>query len=299
MNMKSVYLILVFGVVGCGGAPASDDSSGADGTTGQAPNAMDEAPVVDANANNSTLPSVASLYLANGNTIDFYDGGKEGILITELGKAYTTPALKGIDVRALGAVKTWNSLSPAAPAPRALVELQERVDAHAQAAGSAAAVGRPIDHPTDRGGSSEASMLTPRQGASVPEGNSAVQAAVNACNNGCCDHDWLAFHLCPLQGDYDWFAFDVGWSWVQNYDIARVNEIVCAATGTSRFGVHRGDFITTFNVSEGFYQSYNWFEGVCLFGCGSDNHSVVNANSNNQPVSPTNMHTFCGAALHE
>jgi len=287
MNMKSVFLFLVFGFAGCG----TDD-------TAQDPSAMGETPVIDANVNSSTLSPVASLHLSNGNTVGFYDGGKGGILITELGKARTTPALKGIDVQTLGAVNTWNILSHAAPAPQALIELQERVDAHAPAEGSASDVDRPIDSPTNNGGSLEASPLSPHQGASAPEQRSAVQGAANACNNGCCDPNWIVNDLCPLYADHSWLHFDVGWSWEQDNGITDMSEVVCAATGTSRFGVHRGNDLFTFNVPEGYYQTYWWDDGACILGCGSDNHSVVNTNSANQPVSPTNMHTFCGTVFY-
>lgn len=289
MNMKSVLSFLVFGLVGCG----------TDGATAQAPGATAEAPetpAIDVNANSASARAVASLHLSNGNTVDFYDGGQQGILITELGKARTTPALKGMDVRALGAVNTWNALSPATPAPQALVELQARADA-ARAAGSAIAADPPIDGPAFSGGSSEASTPTARQAASGSEPRAALPAA--ACNNGCCDPNWVVNDLCPQGGSHSWLHFNVGWAWEQDNGISALNEVVCAATGTSRFGVHRGNDILSFTVNEGFFQTFSWSQGFCVFGCGSDNHSVVNTNSANQPVSPTNLHTFCGTVLFE
>jgi len=304
MNIKPVFSILVFGLVGCGSAASTNDPSGSDGTTAQAQGARGEAPVVDANVSSASPPPVASLHLDNGNTIEFFDGGKEGILISETGMAYTTPALKSLDMQALGPVATWNALSPAVPAPQALVELQARANAYASAEGSPPAVAgaQPIDSPRSVGGNSEASTLTaPQKASTSKEKVAVVQEAVNACNNGCCDANWLVNDLCPLDGEDDWFYFDYGSSWEQNWDIFSVNEVVCAGAGTSTFGIHRGNYIATFAVTEGHYRSYFWFASTgpaCLFGgCNSDNHSVVNCSSGNRPTTPA-LHTFCGYVTH-
>jgi hypothetical protein len=286
MIVKSLVSLLVLGLAGCGAAHSGNDEHGVHGAADQTPGITGDTAVLDANDSNAKIPPVASLRVSNGNRVDFFDGGKDGILIAELGKAYTTPVLKGIDMNALSAVDTWNKLSPTIPAPQALVELQARADAYAEAAGNSPTVDGPPVEPTT-GGGPDASTIT------TADGVSAVQQADNACNNGCCDANWLLNSLCDQNGKFHWFNFNYGWSWVQNNSIYELHETTCAGIGVSQFGIHRGSYTNSFFVFEAHYQTYNWKAG--FFSGNSDNHSVVNASSNNQPVNPTNLHTFCGA----
>jgi hypothetical protein len=244
----------------------------------------------DENGSGSSLTPVASLRVSNGNRIDFYDAGEEGILITELGKTPTPPALKGLD-HTLRAVDTWKILSPAVPPPQALLDLQVRADAQALLPHEPAS--NLVVNPTSSDGPAPETVIT-GPAASVPDGVSVKQEADGTCGNGCCDASWMLGNLCDLSGNYfNWFKFNVGWSWVQEGKLELLFEYACAATGSSRFGVHVGNFVGSFIVPEGFYQSYSMHDSC---GCHADNHSVVNTNGSNQPVSPTNAHSFCGSS---
>lgn len=63
----------------------------------------------------STPELVASLQLASGNSVEFYDLGGRA-LISETGAAYTTPSI-GVELTQKPLADIWSALAPGTPVP--------------------------------------------------------------------------------------------------------------------------------------------------------------------------------------
>jgi hypothetical protein len=230
----------------------------------------------------NTPAPIASLHLDNGNEINFYDFGV-GALVTEMGAAYTPPALDGTDVPAGELVNTWKRLAPKTPVPNGLVELQDRLlQTSANNSAAAPAVSAKAARMGQAGGDTTAS--------SQPLGN--VLRTLVGCNNGCCDEAWLrTLYPCSSTWDWEWFLFNYLDSYANHDDIYAYRGLVCAATGTSKWTINVGGTHGPFQVQEAHYLQWNWTAGRSIWCggfCGEDMHSTVNSQSDQH------LHTYCG-----
>jgi hypothetical protein len=229
----------------------------------------------------------AALDLPNGNTLDFHDFGS-GALLIETGKAGNKPyfsddnspdgpALRNISPKErLAAI--WKIASPAAPLPKALLEIQKGWK-------DLPAMGISRELPVSPAEISGQVM-------EVPAGRSlAKTAAPNGCNNGCCDYEWLkTLNQCKTGLDFSWFNYNFGWSKVTNTGIDLFDGLVCAASGSSVWKVSISDGKGgSWTLKEGYYKRYWWLAGVW---------SDENASSSVNTVAAQALHTYCGAVSY-
>jgi hypothetical protein len=279
VSSKTIALLsalAVLSTIGCGG-PGADNPATDDITT--KPESM-----------GSGLTEVASLTLANGNTVAFYDAQSFGLTI-ERGKPPTPPSLKNTE-----AVKNATNGRPS-PVPSALVGLEERVALRERTNAA---------RPTQ-----DVEQLKNEMETSAPVGRAAVDstradelsaqpsAGNDWCDTGCCDRDWLydSFAECRRNGSPDpWFpnwyqhAFNVtyGWSLLQQpkYWIAEAYGMTCGAVGTSVFsGRWQDDGAFDLQVPEGTWQSAH------VYGFEAGEASWMNFWANDQ--ANQHVHSFC------
>lgn len=239
----------------------------------------------------ATPKPVASVALADGHAIEFYDFGP-GVLVSESGKA-GTPAVftkENNPADLLQSAATpgdrlaliWKKAAPSAPVPQALLDIQARWLKNPPAPSSAGQA-LPISH--------EASGMpfgqTPVQSQALAKTESPV-----GCNNGCCDYQWLStFSECSANYDYRWFLYNYGWSYANSSSISVYDGMVCAANGYSQFNVHISDgHGGNWSVPPATYRTYWWVSGIFEFN--QSMTSSVNSSSN------SHLHTYCGGVFH-
>lgn len=218
---------------------------------------------------------VATLKLANGHVVEFYDWGGAG-LIAETGAAYTSPAISSAGPTPAGQMSDlWSRLAPGTPVPPALADLQHRLTSS-----SVESAAPEVVSASDPAGG--------RPGAA----RTVVPAVLEGCNNGCCDRDWLNT-LAECQGanwTRQWFNFNDDFSTVSFGNVGIFQGLVCAAQGTSTFSVNLGGSGGTWSVPEATYRWFHWTGGTDFFGgrITQTLSSAVNSQSNEH------IHTYCG-----
>ena len=223
---------------------------------------------------------VASLKLTSGHVVEFYDFGGAA-LIVEAGAAYTAPALNlpgPIPTDQLSII--WTRLAPGTPVPLALADLQQRLTS--LPANPAAP---------------EVVASTATGGETMGVSRSALPAAPEGCNNGCCDATWLTT-LAECQGSgwsFSWFLYNNGWATATSTNDIAYQGLVCSAQGTSTFSASIGGSSGTWDVPEATYHWFHWTAGTNIFGSFNPKNLSSSVNS------PTNqhLHTYCGRVLYD
>jgi hypothetical protein len=226
---------------------------------------------------------VASLKVASGNTIEFYDFGGNA-MISETGAAYTPPTLNSQSgLRGARVVDVWTALAPNTPIPSALAAFQAQLDS----APATPASGTGHSPGVAFGGQGP---QTPSVGA---HSQSPSPDAPQGCNNGCCDYAWLAtITQCEQTSfDYQWFFYNYGWSYVNASDIDNYNGFACSAVGTSTYSVNMAGHGGAWSVPEATYRTWWRSNTGCFFYC-DDLRSSVNTSTNQH------LHTYCGFLIY-
>ena len=269
-GMKGVAAGLALAAaVGCGtdpGAPSPDpDGKGAGGLPA------------------ATSTPVATLPLANGNVLEFYDFGANA-LISELGLADVKPAYNPTDDPDGGQlVSIWQGLAPEMPVPQVLRDLQERLSNLPPDLTDAEPVPAEV-HGVE--------MPQPQ----LPGGDGDLVAAPNGCDNGCCDYQWLStFSQCQKGDTIDWFLYNYGYSSASAGSVDVYDGLVCAAQGTSTYRVAITGANGTWTVDEGYFRTYRWVAGTtCNPFCHFVTRTVTTTvNSSNDQ----HLHTYCGGIV--
>jgi hypothetical protein len=230
---------------------------------------------------------VASLRLANGNAVEFYDFG-DGALVTESGAAYTAPSAELTTIPAGGLVNVWQKLAPADPAPQALIDLQSRlVQVKRDDRAPAVRVATKVAPRMEGGGDSLAGSkleLSPRK--------------LVGCANGCCDEAWLkTLPTCFYTGwDDRWFYFNGGYSYANSSGIYHFRGLVCSAIGQSEWTVKVAGHTYSLPVKEATYLNWSWVAGEsiwCAGFCAENLKSTVNSPSDRH------LHTYCGMVQYD
>jgi len=244
-------------------------------------------------------PSVATVALKNGNTVDIYDA-KIGALVITRGEAdvndRTIASIKSIVDAHHGAdhlVDLYSALQPDQAVPQALIELQDRLTRGKLPE---------LTQPADVGSSNDGATTTAPQ----VETNGVVSGVANAlaptertligCSNGCCDPQWTYDTVCSggySNHDWRWYDFNYGWTSVNTgsgTDWGRAT--VCAATGTTSWTWGRSDTCGGvqyhWSVPEGYYSSASYSAGWACFS----GEMWSKTNSATYP----HLHTHCGGA---
>lgn len=197
-----------------------------------------------------TAPMVASLELASGNVVEFYDYGR-GVLITELrdpeGQFSYQPNGEGADQ--LTAI--WSRLAPEVEVPASLSALQQRLNdrtRHVPDRTPTTVAARTAAERFEVEVSTATSAVEPREvGASIQS----LTAGHGAnCHNGCCNQDWVLSNidLChETSGEDTWFVFDEPRPQHRNDDVFEFHAAVCAVDD-STWDVTIGDTTTPIDV---------------------------------------------------
>ncbi len=209
-------------------------------------------------------------------TVELYDL-PSGVLVMETGVAGRSQPVLPAHRELLDAkrfVDLFVALRPDLEVPAALRTLESK----AQSA-----------RPTKSATRTQSRALPPEQG-----GSASFAHADNACNNGCCDQNWLNSNLCGNFGGYhyNWFLFDYGWSYENDGSTDFYNAAVCAGTGTSTFNVSIGDGSGgTWSVPGATYRTYYWLAGCYFLDC--PDYQWVHTSVNSQAHQA--LHSYCGA----
>ena len=234
-------------------------------------------------------PPVASVQLANGNVVEFYDL-IVGALVVESGAAYSEPRVrKSHGGRADGLEAVWRTIAPDRPVPGALTELQRR-----------------LTDPTKRrteGPPRMRAKLGDSGGVQIEADNEAripadpdLLAAPNGCDNGCCDYEWLAtFAQCQQNGDFNWFLYNYGSSYANATDVIAYNGVACSAEGTSTYSVNIGGYGGVWSVLHAHFKAFDWLAGWEWFGGWDEKNMNTSVNS----PSALHLHTYCGYIVYE
>jgi hypothetical protein len=259
--------LVIAAISGCAGDLDHELSDNQSAATLAAPSASKPTPV-------------ASLTLANGNVIDFYEIAGRG-LVTESGEAYSTPAIKSkADLHDGRLVEIWTALRPDVAVPQALTDLQARIDS------------QPPPDPSQKKPHDPRSGGAPLDPATVGVQDGFL-ASPDGCNNGCCDYDWMntTFGQCyDHSWDYSWFLFNYGWSYANFNDISFFQGFVCSASGISTWHVNISGDGGTWDIAEAHYLTYWWLECGWPW-CGGDATTSVNTST------AQHLHTYCGDIL--
>jgi hypothetical protein len=222
---------------------------------------------------------IAYVSLPNGNRVEFFDFGDRA-LITEAGRADVAPVLNGIHRQSLANV--WQELTDD-PVPRTVAALDARLESKSAATQAMSVSSR-------RGWPPRDAPSSPSDPDSSTQSGGAAGVTPGECGNGCCNTTWLQNNLCiNIGGDYTWYLFDYGWSYVNSSSISEYDGVVCAATGTSEYTVDiSGGYGGVWDVPEAHWRSYHWSEGCC------DESLTTQVNS----ATNTHLHTYCGGLYH-
>ena len=235
---------------------------------------------------------VASTVAPNGNVVKFYDGG-DGVLVTETGVAYSNPFFDPQGKSPDRLLEAWRSVAPNAPFPAALAQLEKRMKARKNSAHK-----ETLPPPVALFKSRPESK--PAGGTLMPQSSTGMGTmALEGCDNGCCDREWLStFDEC-IDGpaDFNWFLFNYGYTWSNSEDIWIYRGLVCSANGTSTFNMRIGDRRWSEDVPHGHLQRVNWLADQswwrCGGWCGKNMTSTVNT------PSAQSLHTYCGWTYHD
>jgi hypothetical protein len=242
---------------------------------------------------------IASAVAPNGNVVEFYDGG-DGVLVSETGAARSNPVFDPQGKSADRLSEVWRSVAPKDPFPQALAQLEKRMNAirklgieRSKSSGHKDALppppvffkSKPESEPV--GGRLMSESSTPKSG-------TVTTNALQGCDNGCCDREWLStFDQCQVAGaDRNWFLFNYGATWANYNDITFYSGLVCSATGTSRYNVNIGGTNWSWDVPQATYRTFWWGAAynffLCFGLCGENMTSTVNTSS------AQHLHTYCG-----
>lgn len=197
---------------------------------------------------------IASVTLANGNTVEFYETSPGVVLVSEAGRVGVSP-LPDNKVRPLD---LFRALAPGQPVPEALVSAQARAS----------------ERSTDP--EPPAEELPPIQTSQVAGGPLAY------IDNQSCDDNWFYNTYCP--GSYDWKMCLLNhWNgaYAQLSSVDYVRHAVCADVGAVTLKVQMGDGAGgIWTVPEGSYRTFTWSDD-CVFGCNTSTRGdVLNATDN-------------------
>jgi hypothetical protein len=246
-----------------------NQNSNAEDFSAKEEKADDAVSTPEAPKENHPLP-VATLTMDEGQTVEFYDIDGHAFLI-ERGPAGVEPALKSLDENQNPGhfADVFRALRPDLAVPEALESIQTRVEN------------------TQVTEQVETEIVMNEEVITDHNPTNAYQLRA-ACNNGCCDYNWLKNSLCPKGGDDNWFLYNMGWSHVKRSGKDYYKDLVCAAVGTSTWTMTRcknGCVQSTYSVPQATYlwfsDSDNWFFNV-------DFDAWVNSKSN------MHLHTHCG-----
>jgi hypothetical protein len=197
---------------------------------------------------------IASLTLANGNTMEFYEMSPGVLLVSELGRV-GVPPLPAVKMRPLD---LYRQLAPDQTVPDVLVAAQERADA----------LRTDPTPPAD-----ETPALPISQAAGVQ---------LSYIDNQSCDDHWFDDTFCA--GTYDWQMcllnhWDGAYAQLSSVDYVR--HATCADIGNITLKVVMGDGTGgIWDVLEGHYRWFSWQDN-CTFGCNeSTRGDILNATNN-------------------
>ena len=246
-------------------------------------------------------PPIASIRLQNGNVVEFYDFGS-GVLMSELGKAYTPPATERIPrEKRRNLVEIWEHLAPSAPVPASLVAAQARSERTAPNSTEMIAAAPQVQL-VQSGPSADP---IPQAGAehvgSTDGGEADGQGdSPGSCGNGCCDATWLHSNFAAChEGEWNWFLFDYGWSWADTgSDVYLGAFMACAATGMSHYKIHiYNEGWWSWWLPQQYYQTFQWLADsyFCIpeISCFDDQRITAEVNIDYY----YNRHTQCGGVF--
>src|ERR1019366_7244969 len=233
--------------------------------------------------------AVASIDVAGGKLIEFYDFAGSGVMVMESGKAEGASALHSRpDVQQMiGSgefVHAFLALRPDLPVPASLQALQARVVQLDQRA--------PDDVEGTGGGRATGTVPPPPQtGSALPTPSSSTQSGGGGtgvqpqdCGNMCCDYAWLTGTMCNYSTN--WFLYDYGWSYANTSSTDAIYADACAATGTSLWTVQVQDGSGgTCSIAQGYYRSYWWYT--------TGNYNWIHTWVNTEETQA--LHSYCGA----
>lgn len=177
----------------------------------------------------------ASLTLANGHVLEFYDLGTTAA-VSERGQALSSPLYSAGDGDSEDLVGVWNKFAQGRPAPAALVSLQDRLE-HYEGASSFDGSAAPgdIEQPTPGVASTNKSQ----------------------CNNGCCNRDWLlqTFPLCRTD-PRQWHTFDEQSPTKNGKNVFQMIGFVCAASAAT-WDITVDGKLTRFNMPTAQFRTFD------------------------------------------
>lgn len=229
---------------------------------------------------------VASLTLANGNTLEFYDFD-EGAVVSETGEAYVDPMYEDQGEDASHLLDIWDRYANGAAPPAKLEALQDRLTDPDR---------KPSQGTGTQGETAVGQGVAP--GAAAPSGPVQIESPVG-CNNGCCDYDWLStFSECDGSGwDFSWFDYNLGYGYRAANDIIWYHGMVCSANGTSSYNVNISGAGGSWSIAQAHYRTYHWLAPYdwfwCAGYCGRNMTSSVNSSTNQH------LHTYCGKIIYD
>lgn len=223
---------------------------------------------------------LVSLQMPNGNTIEFHSLG-EGALILETGKAGTAPVMtsQGSPVaeaydaapyeEKLSAV--WKILAPTRALPKSLADIETKVRNQPR---MSMLPKNPV--------LPEVFGLPALEQGGLPL---AKQAALEGCNNGCCDYNWLlTLRPCQRFWEFNWVKFNYLWTTANSTSIDAYSGLVCAAVGASNWKINIDGSGGNWSIPEGNYKTWTWYKGVW----DQNMTSAVNSKASQR------LHTYCG-----
>lgn len=207
--------------------------------TPDAPTSSEAAP-----AELSAAPLVASLETASGTKVEFYDFGDTSVVL-ERGVAYVNkPQLERTSTDSDQVARIWQQLAPSTPVPPELLALQERLDKLARE--------RP------------ASQVAPVIMEEVPvndwidDGASLGSGEKAACNNGCCNQDWMRRDFRACRGDLGVLFFHLSRpsSSVTIKKCLAFLSFACAARGTYHYTLTHNRTSLSMDIQEGHFVTF-------------------------------------------
>jgi hypothetical protein len=222
-------------------------------------------------AQSSNAEVLATGTLPNGNTLQVFDMGDDGILIEEVGKS-RKPATSGNSAESLRAA--WKSIAPQKAMPVELEMLEDDPPSQEQDQAS---------QPVGQAGGDQ--VLVSKSGCGVT-------------GLLCCDANWLLDQCQPAQalGDWTWSMADYGWSWAQSNDkVSAARAFACAGKGTSKHWLKIGSTWGSPTIlPEGWYTNRSWLAGWNIFTGTQERHVRSQVNTSDDMHS----HSQCGSILN-
>lgn len=199
---------------------------------------------------------IATIALANGNQVEFYEPSPGRLFVSELGTAGVTP----LPTSNKSAVELYRQLRPDQKVPAVLLAAQARQEAMP-----------PGPAPTLEAAATE----LPGAGIVQPGTHDYID------NEGCDDH-WFNDTFCG--GTFDWKMCLLNhWNgaFASLSSVDYVHHAACADIGDITFKVRMGDGSgINSTVLQGQYRTYSWKDD-CVFGCNeSTRGDILNATDN-------------------